>query len=319
VALALEVASIDHISEANMEYTMTVFLHQSWRDSRLSYNHTNETLGLDSRFVDKLWLPDTFIVNAKSAWFHDVTVENKLIRLQPDGVILYSIRITSTVACDMDLAKYPMDEQECMLDLESYGYSSEDIVYYWSESQEHIHGLDKLQLAQFTITSYRFTTELMNFKSAGQFPRLSLHFHLRRNRGVYIIQSYMPSVLLVAMSWVSFWISQAAVPARVSLGTGPRRCSEGAGRAALGNRTPHPSAGGSALASGPCQLSWGSGQPGQARHHHGADDDHAHGQCPLLPAAGVSHQGTGRLLLDLLCLRVCRPGGVRLCAFQRRL
>ncbi|XP_053433004.1 gamma-aminobutyric acid receptor subunit delta isoform X3 [Nycticebus coucang] len=165
VALALEVASIDHISEANMEYTMTVFLHQSWRDSRLSYNHTNETLGLDSRFVDKLWLPDTFIVNAKSAWFHDVTVENKLIRLQPDGVILYSIRITSTVACDMDLAKYPMDKQECVLDLESYGYSSEDVVYYWSDSQEHIHGLDKLQLAQFTITSYRFTTELMNFKS----------------------------------------------------------------------------------------------------------------------------------------------------------
>lgn len=44
------------------------------------------------------------------------------------------------------------------------GYSSEDIVYYWSDNQEQIHGLDKLQLAQFTITSYRFTTELMNFK-----------------------------------------------------------------------------------------------------------------------------------------------------------
>ncbi|XP_028922398.1 gamma-aminobutyric acid receptor subunit delta isoform X2 [Ornithorhynchus anatinus] len=218
VALAIEVASIDHISEVNMEYTMTVFLHQSWRDDRLSYNHTNETLGLDSRFVDKLWLPDTFIVNAKSAWFHDVTVENKLIRLQPDGVILYSIRITSAVACDMELSKYPMDEQECMLELESYGYSSEDIVYRWSENQEQIHGLDKLQLAQFTIPNFHFTTEMMNFKSAGQFPRLSLHFHLRRNRGVYIIQSYMPSVLLVAMSWVSFWISQSAVPARVSLG-----------------------------------------------------------------------------------------------------
>lgn len=74
------------------EYTMTVFLRQSWHDDRLAYNHTNKTLGLDSRFVDKLWLPDTFIVNAKSAWFHDVTVENKLIRLQPNGVILYSSR-----------------------------------------------------------------------------------------------------------------------------------------------------------------------------------------------------------------------------------
>ncbi|XP_056897130.1 gamma-aminobutyric acid receptor subunit delta isoform X2 [Takifugu flavidus] len=218
VAMAIEVASIDHISEANMEYTMTVFLRQSWHDDRLSYNHTNKTLGLDSRFVDKLWLPDTFIVNAKSAWFHDVTVENKLIRLQPNGVILYSSRITSTVACDMDLTKYPMDEQECRLDLESYGYSSEDIVYHWSESQQHIHGLDKLELSQFTITAYRFDTEIMNFKSAGRFPRLSLCFQLRRNRGVYIIQSYMPSILLVAMSWVSFWISQSAVPARVTLG-----------------------------------------------------------------------------------------------------
>ena len=80
---------------------MTVFLHQSWRDDRLSYNHTNETLGLDSRFVDKLWLPDTFIVNAKSAWFHDVTVENKLIRLQPDGVILYSIRWVTESKCTL--------------------------------------------------------------------------------------------------------------------------------------------------------------------------------------------------------------------------
>ncbi|XP_038629286.1 gamma-aminobutyric acid receptor subunit delta isoform X2 [Scyliorhinus canicula] len=217
VALAIEVASIDHISEANMDYTMTVFLRQIWKDERLSYNHTNKTLGLDSRFVDKLWLPDTYIVNAKSAWFHDVTVENKLIRLQPDGVILYSIRITSTVACDMDLTKYPMDEQECMLDLESYGYSADDIVYNWSDNQDQIHGLDEIQLAQYTITNYYFVTEMTNFKS-GQFPRLSLRFQLRRNRGVYIIQSYMPSILLVAMSWVSFWISQSAVPARVSLG-----------------------------------------------------------------------------------------------------
>ncbi|XP_040181825.1 gamma-aminobutyric acid receptor subunit delta isoform X2 [Rana temporaria] len=218
VAVDIEVTSIDHISEVNMEYTMTVFLRQSWRDERLSYNHTNKTLGFDSRFVEKLWLPDTFIVNSKNAWFHDVTVENKLIRLQPDGVILYSSRITSTVSCDMDLTKYPMDEQECLFDLESYGYSAEDILYHWSEKQETIHGLDKLELAQFTITGYKFTKKVTNFKSAGQFPRLTLSFQMKRNRGMYIIQSYVPSILLVTMSWVSFWISQSAVPARVSLG-----------------------------------------------------------------------------------------------------
>lgn len=39
--------------------------------------------------------------------------------MQLTGVPVARNRITSTVACDMDLSKYPMDEQECMLDLES--------------------------------------------------------------------------------------------------------------------------------------------------------------------------------------------------------
>ena len=45
------------------------------------------------------------------------------------------------------------------------GYSSEDIVYHWSENQKQIHGLDKLELSQFTIIHYYFHTETMNFKS----------------------------------------------------------------------------------------------------------------------------------------------------------
>lgn len=54
------------------------------------------------------------------------------------------------------------------------GYSSEDIVYHWSESQKIIHGLDKLELSQFTITDYRFVTELLNFKS-GEALRLFIN------------------------------------------------------------------------------------------------------------------------------------------------
>lgn len=69
------------------------------------------------------------------------------------------------------------------------GYSSEDIVYYWSENQEQIHGLNKLQLAQFTITSYRFATELRNFKSGnaasrGLFPGAWLVFSCTFNEAV---------------------------------------------------------------------------------------------------------------------------------------
>ena len=33
-----------------------------------------------------------------------------------------------------------------------------------------------------------------------------------------MIQTYVPSMLIVVLSWVSFWLSNDAVPARISLG-----------------------------------------------------------------------------------------------------
>ena len=41
---------------------------------------------------------------------------------------------------------------------------------------------------------------------------------LQRAIGFFLIQVYIPSILIVILSWVSFWINLDAIPARVSLG-----------------------------------------------------------------------------------------------------
>ena len=53
---------------------------------------------------------------------------------------------------------------------------------------------------------------------AGAFTCLQVNFILRRDVGYYMIQTYVPSALVVILSWVSFWINVDAVPARISLG-----------------------------------------------------------------------------------------------------
>ncbi|KAF4799989.1 gamma-aminobutyric acid receptor subunit beta-3 [Turdus rufiventris] len=50
------------------------------------------------------------------------------------------------------------------------------------------------------------------------YPRLSLSFRLKRNIGYFILQTYMPSILITILSWVSFWINYDASAARVALG-----------------------------------------------------------------------------------------------------
>uniref|UniRef100_A0A8C6TA11 Gamma-aminobutyric acid receptor subunit pi n=1 Tax=Neogobius melanostomus TaxID=47308 RepID=A0A8C6TA11_9GOBI len=203
IGMSLDIASIDAISEINMDYTATIFLRQRWRDSRLVFPG-NESVSVDGRLVSLLWIPDTFIPDSKRSFLHDVTVENRLIRIFSNGTVLYALRITATIACNMDLTKYPMDRQECTLQLESWGYNLQDVVFYWTRGNDSVRGLDTLRLAQYSVERH--------------YPKLVLHFALRRNVLFFILETYVPSILLVVLSWVSFWISQSSVPARTCIG-----------------------------------------------------------------------------------------------------
>ncbi|XP_061572141.1 gamma-aminobutyric acid receptor subunit beta-3-like isoform X1 [Cololabis saira] len=217
VGMSIDVASIDMVSEVNMDYTLTMYFQQYWRDKRLAYLGIPLNLTLDNRVADQLWVPDTYFLNDKKSFVHGVTVKNRMIRLHPDGTVLYGLRITTTAACMMDLRRYPLDEQNCTLEIESYGYTTDDIEFYWKGGDSAVTGVTRIELPQFSIVDYKLVSRNVVF-STGAYPRLSLSFKLKRNIGYFILQTYMPSILITILSWVSFWINYDASAARVALG-----------------------------------------------------------------------------------------------------
>ena len=52
----------------------------------------------------------------------------------------------------------------------------------------------------------------------GNYSRLACNLYFVRRLGYYVIQIYIPSSLIVVLSWISFWLDRNAVPARVALG-----------------------------------------------------------------------------------------------------
>lgn len=98
---------------------MTLYLRQTWRDDRLVYENYDRNITLNHKQFDRIWSPDVFIRNLKAGMFHTITVPNRLIRLSPDGTVLYSQRLTVTLSCDMIFDKYPMDNQTCKIELGS--------------------------------------------------------------------------------------------------------------------------------------------------------------------------------------------------------
>jgi len=71
---------------------VSMYLRQAWRDPRLAFKDLNNKLvevRLGDKKWDTIWIPDTFLRNEKGANFHDVTVENRLLKLTASGDLWY--------------------------------------------------------------------------------------------------------------------------------------------------------------------------------------------------------------------------------------
>ena len=69
VGFDLTIASFDSISEVSMDYTITMYLNQYWKDERLSFSpEENRILTLSGDFAEKIWVPDTFFANDKNRY-----------------------------------------------------------------------------------------------------------------------------------------------------------------------------------------------------------------------------------------------------------
>lgn len=53
---------------------------------------------------------------------------------------------------------------------------------------------------------------------SGLYSVLQVSFNLRRKQGYFLIQVYVPCILIVVLSWVSFWLNREATSDRINLG-----------------------------------------------------------------------------------------------------
>ncbi|XP_044254225.1 gamma-aminobutyric acid receptor alpha-like isoform X2 [Tribolium madens] len=204
------------VSELDMEYSMDCYFRQYWRDQRLSFLGPIKSLSLSIKMLERIWRPDTYFYNGKHSYVHTITVPNKLLRISQDGDILYSMRLTIKAKCPMELRTFPMDRQSCPLILGSYAYTSKDLLYRW-QNEASVNFVPGMTLSQFDLISFPYRNFTLK-RREGDFSVLQVSFNLQRHTGYFLIQVYVPCILIVVLSWVSFWIHREATSDRVGLG-----------------------------------------------------------------------------------------------------
>ncbi|XP_051790298.1 gamma-aminobutyric acid receptor subunit alpha-6-like isoform X3 [Erpetoichthys calabaricus] len=213
------VTSFGPVSDVEMEYTMDVFFRQTWIDDRLKFDGPFDILRLNNLMVSKIWTPDTFFRNGKKSISHNMTTPNKLFRIMQNGTILYTMRLTINAACPMRLMNFPMDGHACPLKFGSYAYPKSEIIYTWKKGPLHSVEIpqESSSLLQYDLIGQTVSSEILK-SNTGEYIVMTVYFHLQRKMGYFLIQAYIPCIMTVILSQVSFWINKESVPARTVFG-----------------------------------------------------------------------------------------------------
>ncbi|XP_064636586.1 glycine receptor subunit alpha-2-like isoform X2 [Lineus longissimus] len=217
IKIILHVNTLSSVSEITMDYNIDMYFDQEWVDHRLAHNWTTQRITMDKERAQTLWHPDTYFLNAKHGHGHDLGA-NECAFLSPDGTVRYSQRVSLVVSCSMNLHYFPMDEQDCSLIIGSYGHPAKEISYGFIANDSTTFE-ESLILPDFVLdTGHVIQNHHFWEFPIGTFSCLEFVFHLKRDFGYYLIQTYIPSVLVVVLSWLNFWLDVHATPARISVG-----------------------------------------------------------------------------------------------------
>lgn len=144
-------------------------------------------------------------------------------------------RLKMKFSCMMELNKYPLDVQVCTMEVAScknllfslrYDFwwwlffsvskTTRELILEWNQ-RSPVDLSSDLKMPQFTVESV-VTDKCEESSLIGNYSCLVARFHLSRSIGFHMVQSYIPTILIVVISWVSFWMDVDSVPGRTTLG-----------------------------------------------------------------------------------------------------
>ncbi|XP_047123307.1 glutamate-gated chloride channel isoform X1 [Hydra vulgaris] len=207
------------LEDTPQHFSLDFTLRMVWNDKRLVFNEVNHDvyIPLYAELSKRIWIPSIYFPLGKKGTFHDLLARNVFVFIYGNGTVKFTQRLRILSFCPMNFNFYPFDIQECNFKLSTFPKSSDYVRLNWSDvpiegSKKNLHIPDYNEV-KITTNS---TTEAGDFDMT--YDVLVVTFILHRDFSAHFIQSYFPCILIVGLSWVSFFVNYKAIPGRVSFG-----------------------------------------------------------------------------------------------------
>lgn len=210
VQIGIKIDRISEVDSAGEDFTVIATIRMDWQDPALAFSP--DTCSCDVKlYTGKEF--DRFLADAKSRW-PDFSLfnqqgnrftQNRAAAVWPDGSARYLERFTTAFQADFDFRNYPFDVQEfpiiAEMILPNDVYELVPLPGFSAISPDH--GEDEFVIGDLTsITS----TVPTGAGTDTAISRITFTFAGPRHLEYYILQVFVPILLIILISWFTFFL-----------------------------------------------------------------------------------------------------------------
>lgn len=215
--------------------TMLMFvnfnLNMTWRDPRLQFINLNNDFTFNrmkQEYVNNIWTPKVDFTNTEGNHITQLDDQATMMVTRlgesilgdyslPEEVELFEGKHSSihldrkysiTFQCQFSLKRFPFDEQECSMVLTMLSASHRLVVF--DAENSNITFVGNGELVEYTVTKMMPT-----FSKQGDFSTMHVRVFLDRLWGHILLNVYVPSMLLLFISYLTLYFKTSLFPVRI--------------------------------------------------------------------------------------------------------
>ena len=209
VKSGLRILRISAVDSQNENFSVVGSLRMDWTDPRLAFSpdtcncavklYTEKEFDRFLAEVGSRWPAFSFFNQLGNRW-----TQSRAAAIWPDGRVRYAEHFNTTFQADFDFRQYPFDTQTFPIYLDLlYGNSVYTMTALPGYSEiDPAHGEDEFIISDFT------TEPSTVMPSAANEPvsRLTFSFSAPRHLNYYLLQVFLPIILIILISWFTFFL-----------------------------------------------------------------------------------------------------------------
>lgn len=208
VYVTIGVLDIDAINSADQSFTLNILVQFRWFDPALA--HDGKT-SVRKQLTD-IQAPRFLLLNRQRTWSSLLNV----VDISPRGEAVYRMRLWGDFSQIMRLQEFPFDRHTFEVPVSAIPHGDGKVQLFPDPEEPSFMGT-QFSVADWTIESWTAETKQLTFSGNKESQGFVFAFVAERISGHILIKFIIPLLLIVAMSWVVFWIDPVDGASQISV------------------------------------------------------------------------------------------------------